>query len=291
MNRRDFVKASAMAAGAGLLFGGQRCNRSPEITGGEAGEAELKRHAFVFMPGATYKVDPDDTSQLLDFSPWFIAKEEESRLGEIISPPVIEARVLEAANDGGAIPPAVLLVGKTDVSEALIDAMSMICAGGQLALETNVFVPAADEKQLWLPPIYDEQGLLPAAKDYSGGYPHIHLLGYKLQYRTGSPHPFGSCVTTSVAHVHFDVFKDLGGGRYNLLCTLHVGTYRSGGSKCYVIYSSPSPYLCLKACTPGQFLNAVYAALAAVLAGVAAYIVSALAYAIEPILLGVLAVI
>lgn len=78
----------------------------------------------------------------------------------------------------------------------------------------------------------------------------VDLFGWKLQCRGPETHPLGSCVSTPVTHFNVEVFRSLGGGRYAYVANFHLGTYRSNGRRCFVLFNNESPVICWKSCGP-----------------------------------------
>jgi hypothetical protein len=115
--------------------------------------------------------------------------------------------------------------------------------------------------------------------------PSVELFGWRLQFRGPETHPLGSCVSAPVTHISIDVFQAAGGGRYNYAANFHLGTYRSGGKRCFVLYNNVRPVVCWKTCSPtmgdlAAMFRWMLAAAAAVLAvTIAAWIIATIAEA------------
>jgi hypothetical protein len=95
----------------------------------------------------------------------------------------------------------------------------------------------------------------------------------------------GRCVSAPVTHFNVDIFQAMGGGRYQYAANFHLGTYRSGGSRCFVLYNNIRPVVCWKTCGPtmgdlaGMFRWMLTAAAAVLVVAIAAWIVASIAEA------------
>jgi len=82
--------------------------------------------------------------------------------------------------------------------------------------------------------------------------PRVAIRNWLVQIRKDVPHRFGTCVRQPVNHFHVEVFRHVGGGRYQYLSNFHVGSYRSAGRHCFVVWNNYRPSICAKTCQPGQ---------------------------------------
>jgi hypothetical protein len=115
--------------------------------------------------------------------------------------------------------------------------------------------------------------------------PSVELFGWRLQFRGPETHPLGSCVSAAVNHFHVELFQAIGNGRYNYAANFHLGTYRSGSQRCFVLYNNIRPVVCWKTCGPtigdlvSMFRWMLTAAAAVLAVAIAAWIVISIAEA------------
>lgn len=148
-------------------------------------------------------------------------------------------------------------------------------------VRSDISLPGSTISTIEQPDVLTGTGLLSP----TGAPPSITLYGWKLQFRGPETHPLGSCVTQPVKHFHVEVFRQGSNQRWSYLLNVHLGAYRSGGQRCFVLFNNTNPRVCWKICSPTrdqltQFFKWVLIA-AAVVAGVvlAAWLVSAIASA------------
>ncbi len=81
-------------------------------------------------------------------------------------------------------------------------------------------------------------------------------------------HPLRPCVAQDVTHVHLTIKKTKETSDYAAWAKFHAGTYVQSQNKCYVLFDSQHPWMCLKACPPTrqQIESGLKTALAAALA-------------------------
>lgn len=82
--------------------------------------------------------------------------------------------------------------------------------------------------------------------------PNVEIFGWRFQFRGVETHSLGDCVTAPVTHFHLEVFRALGGGRYQYASKFHLGTYRNQGSRCFVLWSNYWPRVCWRVCQPSR---------------------------------------
>jgi len=115
--------------------------------------------------------------------------------------------------------------------------------------------------------------------------PNITMYGWKLQFRGPETHKLGSCVTQPVNHFNVEVFRQNSKGGWDYIMNAHIGTYISGGRRCFVLWNNVRPIVCWKVCSPtwtdlkNMFVWII--ASAAAIAGItlAAWIIEAIAAA------------
>jgi len=115
--------------------------------------------------------------------------------------------------------------------------------------------------------------------------PSVTLHGWRLQFRGPDNHPLGSCVTQFVKHYNIELFRRQSNGSYKYVTNLHIGAYRSGGRRCFVLWNNLRPVVCWKICSPTweqlkQMLSWVLIAAAAIVGiALAAWVIAAIASA------------
>jgi len=113
----------------------------------------------------------------------------------------------------------------------------------------------------------------------------VTLYGWRLQFRGPETHPLGSCVASPVKHFHVELFRQNQRGGFDYVVNFHLGTYLSGGKRCFVLFNNVRPQICWKICGPSyDDLKRMYSYMllsAAALVGVsiAAWIVALIASA------------
>ncbi len=112
----------------------------------------------------------------------------------------------------------------------------------------------------------------------------VTLYGWRLQFRTDVPHPFGWCESHSVSHFHVELFRETSPGRYTYVMNFHLGAYtNSAGQVCFVLWENVLWGLCQKICSPTYDdlveMFKVMLTIAAIVAGVAlaGWIIAAIA--------------
>jgi hypothetical protein len=112
--------------------------------------------------------------------------------------------------------------------------------------------------------------------------------GWRLQYRGWETHAIDSCPGPGipVRHCHLEVCRNepLGSSRWPVKTTLHLGTYRRGNQKCFLLYLN-KPRVCLTPCLPSSndlynmFVTALYVAAAISGVAIAAWVAASIASA------------
>jgi hypothetical protein len=80
--------------------------------------------------------------------------------------------------------------------------------------------------------------------------PSITLFGWKLQFRGPETHSLSNCVTVPVNHFHVEIQRQTRPGKWDYILNLHLGTYRSSGRRCFVMWNNYEPRFCWKTCGP-----------------------------------------
>lgn len=140
-------------------------------------------------------------------------------------------------------------------------------------------------------PIIDDRPLntpLRIRPEAEPGFTSPAVSGWRIQYRGVETHPLPSCVGAGipVTHIHLEVTHNepLGSKYWPVKSTLHLGTYRSAGKRCFVLYLD-SPRICMKACSPtwndlyGMLATALYTSAAVAGVAIAGWVVASIAAA------------
>jgi hypothetical protein len=140
-------------------------------------------------------------------------------------------------------------------------------------------------------PILDDRPLVRHSRvqaDAAPSWTSKAVAGWRLQYRGWETHAIDNCPGPGipVRHCHLEVCRNepLGSSRWPVKSTLHLGTYRQAGRKCFLLYLN-KPRVCLRPCSPSSndlynmFVTALYVAAAVAGAAIAAWVVASMASA------------
>jgi len=281
-----------------------------------SGTTEVVNATFILDQRTISQVNTQ-TNQVLQYVPWGIPAEYEALLPKLVSPlsvslSEIEEWAMTRCDEVCIIPENlaspnpnwdafeaamnVPIVGLPNMSDLTGKVITTIVDGASLDLSLEFLYDSRLEqaRKIYLPLVQShafQQGEIAAIEPPSlvtgtnllagvSPPPSVTMFGWKLQFRGPETHPLGSCVSSNVTHFNVEV------GRQNLnILNVHLGTYRSSGRRCFVLYNNTRPYVCWKVCLPtwDQFKQMLVWILiaAAVIAGVvlAAWIISAIASA------------
>ena len=115
--------------------------------------------------------------------------------------------------------------------------------------------------------------------------PSITVGVWRIQFRADHAHSFGGCVKVPVNHVHFEVFRGIGKGRFKYIVNLHIGYYVAGNKRCWVVWNNTQPTVCSKSCTGGQTGLRTVIKTGLIVVGVATAVATALAASAAPIVM------
>jgi hypothetical protein len=259
---------------------------------------------------------------VLQYVPWGIPAEYEALLPKLVSPlsvslSEIEEWAMTRCDEVCIIPENlaspnpnwdafesamnVPIVGLPNMSDLIGKVITTIVDGASLDLSLEFLYDSRLEqaRKIYLPLVQShafQQGEIAAIEPPSlvtgtnllAGNPpppSVAMFGWKLQFRGPATHPLGSCVSSEVTHFNVEVGRQNLRGGWDHILNVHLGTYRSSGRRCFVLYNNTRPYVCWKVCLPtwDQFKQMLVWILiaAAVIAGVvlAAWIISAIASA------------
>jgi hypothetical protein len=140
-------------------------------------------------------------------------------------------------------------------------------------------------------PILDDRPLVSPSRirtEAAPSWTSKAVSGWRLQYRGQETHPLPSCVGAgiNVKHIHLEVCHNepLGSSRWPVKSTLHLGTYRLAGRRCFVLYLD-RPRVCIRPCNPTMndlyqiLVTALYVAAGIAALAIAGWIVASIASA------------
>lgn len=289
MDRRDLIKlgigglAGAVATQELFASQGTSQNATGETARTTPGE-QTAQFDFQIRPGVTSRINAG-TNQVLSSSTWAVPSQFEGYVPALLSTAAPTLAELESWPDSagagrvkkGARPSEGLrnfdslmktsLSGGIDMSDVAGEAALAVVERRRLNLALTFSHPGPYE---YSPEynVYSSSGL-PVIEEAGGPLslrigktspgdvalaasapPSIDLLGWKFQFRPPHVHSLGSCVSQPVNHFHLEVFRARGGGRYDYVIELHLGTYRSGSQRCFVLWNNTTPKICWKTCNP-----------------------------------------
>ena len=311
MDRRSFLVVSAGSLQAQAAMARSSKGRIYQ-------RAAPSSYQFLVQPGITARYDLS-TQKTSDVVPWAFFSKSGVDIANVVSPQTYAVEQLEtwAQQRGGACCTpgsstaaassdpldflmTVRLVGIPSVSDieaamvgSVVDRVALDISLDFIAPTASDFTPAYALTNVNGVPVWEgpTSSLLPQLQPGSGPQPEVNappsveLFGWRLQFRGPETHPLGSCVSAPVTHFNIEIFRATGGGRYAYATNFHLGTYRSGGRRCFVLYNNIQPIVCWKTCGPtmgdlaGMFRWMLTAAAAVLAVAVAAWIVAVIAEA------------
>jgi hypothetical protein len=309
VDRRDFLRigtfgTAAAALGttlaAGTILRDDGSFRFADRTPGEPAEATL-----LLEPGIMTLSAP--SGAVLRRTPWALPVDAEPYFDIFTTATVPNADSIErwstrSGNDdpaSAADPLSIitrfpLLGGEpcTEIAAQMIDAMR---TGSDASLTFFAFdndtAPRTIINRGPLPVIDDRPLTSPSRirPDAAPGFTSPAIAGWRIQYRGVETHPLPSCVGAGipVTHVHLEIaHNEPAGSKYwPIKLTAHLGTYRSSGKRCFVLYIDTPRKICIKVCSPtwndlyGMLSTAIYAAAAAAGVAIAGWVVASIAAA------------
>jgi hypothetical protein len=322
-NRRDFMKLGVGSL-AGLTSGqllSLASQAQPGIVGAAQSTAELNG-TFLFDQQLISQVDVQ-ANRVLESVYWGIPVEYETLLPKLASPLSVNLNELEAwvaakCNDETCVTPETIITpnpdwgifetamnvpvaGVPNISDLIGKTMTTIMDGAPLDLSLDFLYNSQLEQgqKIYLPIIQNgvaqqettittisPPDLITGANQIAAAPPNITMYGWKLQFRGPETHPLGSCVSQPVTHFNVEVFRQNSKGRWNYIFNAHLGAYRSGGRRCFVLWNNVRPYVvCWKICSPTSnqlkemFKWILIAAAAIAAVALAAWIISLIASA------------
>lgn len=322
LNRRDFMKigvGSLVGLATGQLLPSVN-QQQLGIVRASSSAIEVANGTFVFDQRTISQVDAQ-TNRVLSSALWGIPSEYEALLSKLTSPISIslselEEWVITRCNETCSVPENltspnpdwgvletvmnVPIDGLPNISDLTGKIITTIADGVQLDLSLDFLYNSQLEQayEVYLPlvqsGVFQQETTITTVKppnlvtgaDVIAAVPpppNITMFGWKLQFRGPETHPLGDCVSQNVTHFNVEVFRQNARGRWDYVLNVHLGAYRSGGRRCFVLYNNTRPYVCWKICSPTwNDLKQMFVWIlvtAAAIAGVvlAAWIISAIA--------------
>jgi len=287
LNRRDFLKIGAGSL-AGLAAGQLLPLANPVQSGtvrADPSTIKLVNGTFVFDQRVISQVDAQ-ANRVLQSTLWGIPAEYESLLPKLISPISISLSELEewvttrcnetcssseslaSPNPDWSVFETLMNVptdGLPNMSDLIGKTITTIADGASLDLSLEFLYDSRLEQahKIYLPFVQSgvfqqeatiltiEPPILATGADLiAAAPPSVTMYGWKLQFRGPETHPLGSCVSQNVKHFNVEVFRQNSRGRWDYVLNVHLGAYRSGGRRCFVLYNNTRPYVCWKVCSP-----------------------------------------
>lgn len=245
LSRRDFLTLTLGGAAAALMTA---CNGGSPPSPASSLAGQSLRHAFRIGPESVGRLD-QMTGQVSDISPWEVPAELEHLVPQLLPSRSFNLDDLEAWVDGTIQHPS---------DQESIDALE---AAMQVTIEGVPYV--ADIKDQVVDALLARNNLdlsldfeqVPASfpdTDSLQERQTLDLFGWKLQFRGPATHSLGSCVSQPVKHHNVEIFHRSSRGSYDYVANFHLGTYRNGSQKCFVLYNNVPPRVCWKICTPSR---------------------------------------
>jgi len=318
IGRRDFLKfGTAMAAGLSMGMIPTGCAENARSDDAES-FSSLK-YSFLIDPNnfsrinsetkiiesvspiVSYGSDTKEIHRTIIFDPYLIEKA--SLAKEVISCSDSEKSVastvpIDSFSTTLASTLGVQVIGFSEMIDVAADSISSILQHGKFDLGVDFFHSdmqvAFSENQIVNP--NDSIVVFDMMKQV-GKRIDLDLFGWKFQIRGPESHTLGSCVKSKVNHINFEIQRSIGNGRYSYVANFHIGAYKSGKKRCFVLWNNEKPYnICWKTCdsnkkTLTEMMKWVIIAVAAAIGlYISAFIIAAIAEALAVALLPVLAV-
>jgi hypothetical protein len=315
ITRRDLIRiGTGTVIGAVLSRSLGSIPVAAQVTG--LNESSPMHFSFGIAPGSIRRIK-EESPFALGLAPWALYTEQGQPTSLATDPLALTLAQLEkwadrrAECDYIALPSEEIaafnalmnarLIGGPDLADIAGHGVSAVVAGQMLDLsldfqyDEDPKVSLSSSRDLMAQLASHSELVLPAISAVPNAPPAISLYGWRLQFRGPETHPLGSCVSQSVRHFHVELFRYANGG-YKYVTNFHLGTYRSSGRPCFVLYNSYSPRVCWKQCGPSlrdlqdMFKWLVAAAVAIVGVYLAAWAIAAIAQVVAAALFATLLV-
>jgi len=152
-----------------------------------------------------------------------------------------------AVQESEPLQPTTFRVRISDTSTELIDNSTGRLYHGGVALQPTREYKAGDELNLG----FEFEEVVPATnpgirRDVSKQFPGFAVFIGRWDWHALSP-----CVNSPVTHFHVQVGRTLADiNKHKTWFNFHLGTYRNGNFKCFVLFDSDHKWICIKLCRP-----------------------------------------
>lgn len=276
IDRRELLKlgavgGTALAAGSTLFAQSEGGERSAPMT---ASVGRSLSASYIVAPGVISRYE-QATGDITTSAPWAISYRAGTAIehaNELAVPSLSDLvawaqsseeergrfRLSERLSLDDAIRLPIQGAGPT--SNLLADVLSIVLANENLDLTLDFISPPTDIR----PRRLNTSGALPVievtpeeAGRESGlserATYQVQAGDWRLRFMGVERHSLGTCVRESVAHFNLHVFRrnKVRPNRFDEIKNFHIGTYRSGGSRCFVLWNNIKPaVVCWKKCAP-----------------------------------------
>lgn len=310
LDRRDFLKLGLGSVTATALSNSfldsslaeGRVDVSKKLT---------SQYQFFIEPGMTMRLN-QERSQIVDFYPWFVSSEFKYLVPDLLSPIVFNQEEVETwlqeriegfpadaqekrikRNPLDSII-QVPIKGSVDVMDIIGEIVLSLSQRRKLNLTLGFLHLFEQERNVLFEnkvlnhtsiPIIETPTFLQHNGDILEKNVAVTLYGWKFQFRGPDTHSLGWCVGTNVKHFHVELFRETTPGRFEYVVNFHLGTYKNGGSRCFVLWENTRWRICWKKCAPTRsdlvemFKAIIIAAAALVGIALAGWVVIAIAEA------------
>ena len=319
LDRRGLLGFIGMAGITGLVGGCGGQSEAENTSNANPGSSTPRtvqsfEHTFLVDPGVTREIDGASGAVIRE-SFWAVPKEMQAAvpmLTRSFVPDLVDIQDFSEKATQGQIPtvsvrgvagdPTAALMGVTlsgvpDVMDIASNTALAVIDGDELDLSLAFLHRGIDQSTTPITratrvvsglPVEDlgEQAITRANPPPPG----ITLYGWKLQFRGPDTHEFGKCLAKPVTHYNVDVHRQQPNGSFTPVLNFHLGTYRDGSRRCFVLWESERLKICWKTCSPTQqdlvqIVKYMLTAAAAIVGvAIAAWIVAAIAEAAAAVL-------
>jgi len=309
-DRRNFLRFVGIASVTGFA-NGCGSQSSAQDNSGAPKTTQTLDHTFLVDPGVTHEIE-SASGEVVRESFWTVPKEMEIALPMLTRSFVPNLRDVQDFADNTALGQTPLVIARGVAADPFTALMGTALSGvpNVMHIAGNAGLAVVDRADLDLSLAFFHSAIgqsfapftcstdvmlgLPVQKIEKQARlltnappPGITLYGWKLQFRgPDKPHPLGTCVSTPVTHFNVDVHHQEPNGSFTPVLNFHLGTYRDGSRRCFVLWENIQLNVCWRICSPTQqdlvqmakYMLVAAAALAAV--AIAGWIIAAIAEAV-----------
>lgn len=276
LDRRDFLRAGIGGlAGLAMPMGTDESTAAAQAGGG----SRQLQAAFLVQPGVVSLFDPQ-SNKIIQNAPWAVPEAYWDLTRELQEPvlpnlenlerwveaPEAERHELSLNGSTLSLDDAIRMpfLGGVGATTFAGEALGELLDTGSLDLALTFTSPSAHIHrravafEAGLPVIITEPdtsvaqpGQVPVRRATGEVRIPITAFGWKLQLRGPETHSLGSCVREKVKHFNLEIFRQDRRGDWPHVKNFHLGTYRSGTRRCFVLWNSEGKaQVCWKTCGP-----------------------------------------